>query len=142
MLRTWTALWSRSSKSCDADEETELGTVSCWSLSMDNNGVVGDVGVPGRDDSGESTSSSRLSASIGEQRSDSGVAGEGGESGGTVGACWGCPMMYTALLWTGPAILTETRCLRELVGIRDEHVELSEGIQHRGRVRQVSRAYW
>lgn len=97
MLRTWTALFSRSSKRVEADDETELGTVSC-PLIMDNLGVVGVVGVPGSEGSGESTSSSRLSASIGRHSSEPGVAGDGGESGGTVGACCGCPMMYTALL--------------------------------------------
>lgn len=63
------------------------------------------AGVSGREGDGGSTSLSRLSASIGAHKSSLGVTGEGGDGGGTVGACWGCPMMYTALLWTGPAIL-------------------------------------
>lgn len=94
VLSTWTALWSRSSNSCDADEETELGTVS-WSPKTD---VFGVEGVPGREGEGGSTSSSRLRASIGAHRSELGVTGDGGDGGGTVGAYWGWPMIYTALL--------------------------------------------
>lgn len=56
-----------------------------------------------------STSLSRLSSSICRHKSGPllGVAGDGGEGGGIVGACWSCPRTYTALLCTGPAILTD-----------------------------------
>lgn len=92
MFSTWTALVSRLAKSRVAVRDGELGAVSSSQAER-----RGDEGVSGGDmDEGSTmTSLSRLSSSMGAHRSEPsrGVAGEGGDGGGTAGECWDWPRM-------------------------------------------------